>query len=59
MEILAIAFTCVWVSLALYVGWLGRQQRRLALQVEELRLRGLQSTAVSANADRKSEKAAA
>jgi CcmD family protein len=59
MEILAIAFTCVWVSLALYVGWLGRQQRRLALQVEELRSRGLQPIAVGAKADRKSEKAAA
>jgi CcmD family protein len=59
MEILAIAFTCVWVSLALYVGWLGRQQRRLASQVEELRSRDLQPIAVGAKADRERVMAAA
>jgi CcmD family protein len=59
MEILAIAFTCVWVGLALYVGWLGRQQRRLALQLEELRSRGPRPVAVGEKADPKSIKAAA
>jgi CcmD family protein len=36
MAALATAFTCVWVTVALYVGWLGRNQRRLAARVEEL-----------------------
>jgi CcmD family protein len=36
MESLAIAFSCAWIGVALYVGWLGRQQRRLATRLEEL-----------------------
>jgi CcmD family protein len=36
MTVLAAAFACVWIALALYVGWLGRNQRRLAARLREL-----------------------
>jgi CcmD family protein len=39
MEILAAAFACVWIGVALYVGRLECQQRRLALRLDELSLR--------------------
>jgi CcmD family protein len=36
MAALAAAFSCVWIALALYVGWMGRQQHRLAHRLHEL-----------------------
>jgi CcmD family protein len=36
MAALATAFACVWVTVALYVGWLGRNQRRLSARIQEL-----------------------
>jgi CcmD family protein len=36
MAALATAFACVWFTVALYVGWLGRNQRRLSARVHEL-----------------------
>jgi CcmD family protein len=36
MAALAIAFACVWIGVALYVGWLGRNQRQLAAQLKAL-----------------------
>jgi CcmD family protein len=36
MTALAIAFGCVWIVVALYVGWLRRNQQLLANRVQEL-----------------------
>jgi CcmD family protein len=36
MTSLAIAFALVWTAIALYVGWIGRNQRELAKRLEEL-----------------------
>jgi CcmD family protein len=36
MNVLCAAFVSVWVAVALYVGWLGRNQRRLAARLDAL-----------------------
>jgi len=36
MGVLAAAFSCVWVLVALYVGRLGWQQRQLAHRIQQL-----------------------
>jgi CcmD family protein len=36
MAALAIAFACVWIGVALYVGWLGHNQRQLARDLKAL-----------------------
>jgi CcmD family protein len=36
MSVLGIGYACVWFAFVLYVGWVGRQQRRLALRLEEI-----------------------
>ena len=36
MAALATAFACVWITVALYVGWIGRKQRQLAARLQEL-----------------------
>ena len=36
MTALATAFACVWAAVALYVGWLWHNQRRLAARVQQL-----------------------
>ena len=36
MAALATAFGCVWIVVSVYVGWLGRNQRRLSSRLEEL-----------------------
>jgi CcmD family protein len=36
MDVLVAAFASVWVAVALYVGWLDRNQRRLAARLEAL-----------------------
>ena len=36
MAALATAFGCVWIAVSVYVGWLGRNQRRLSSRLEEL-----------------------
>ena len=37
MGILAAAFACAWISVAMYVGWLGMQHRRLVIQLRSIR----------------------
>jgi hypothetical protein len=37
MGILAAAFACAWISVAMYVGWLGMQHRRLVVQLRGMR----------------------
>jgi CcmD family protein len=36
MAALATAFACVWITVALYVAWLARNQRQLSTRVQEL-----------------------
>jgi CcmD family protein len=36
MAALATAFSCVWIVLALYVGWMGRHQHRLSSRLREM-----------------------
>jgi CcmD family protein len=36
MAALAIAFACVWIVVTLYVGWLGRNQRRLSTRLQDV-----------------------
>lgn len=36
METLVVAFAAVWAGVALYVGWLGVEQRRLAGRLQQL-----------------------
>jgi CcmD family protein len=36
MTSLAIAFALTWTATAFYVGWIGRNQRKLAKQLDEL-----------------------
>ena len=36
MAALATAFACVWIALVVYVGWLARNQRRLAARLHQL-----------------------
>jgi CcmD family protein len=40
METLVAAFALVWVAVALYAGWLGHNQRRLAARLDELSAAG-------------------
>lgn len=36
MTALATAFACVWIVVTLYVGWLGRNQRRLTTRLQDI-----------------------
>jgi CcmD family protein len=40
MNVLVAAFASVWVAVALYVGWIGQNQRRLAARLHELSATG-------------------
>jgi CcmD family protein len=42
MAALATAFACVWIALVFYVGWLARNQSRLAARLHELEAHGPQ-----------------
>jgi CcmD family protein len=43
MATLTTAFACVWIGMAFYVGWLGRNQRQLAAQLKALAKRACEA----------------